>query len=164
MRFTSEKELFGTALKSTYITELFNKNHAVSLIEPKGLFGVPDLVIGFVDPVKYQIESIAFEMKLSNWKRALIQGFRYRAFATHSYVLMDAAFVHRALAHKDRFRNAGVGLMSISRDSKVTVHVESGTETPYAGYIEAKLKRRILQEASTQTELGEAKIKVCYYL
>ena len=57
---------------------------------------------------------IAIEVKLSNWKRALIQAFKYTIFANQSYVAMDADYVHRAGANIDEFQKYNIGLLSIT--------------------------------------------------
>lgn len=62
---------------------------------------------------------IAIEVKLHNWKRALIQAFKYLVFANQSYVAMDADYVHRAKVNMDEFRKSNVGLVSISFNGKI---------------------------------------------
>lgn len=57
---------------------------------------------------------IAIEVKLTNWKRALIQAFKYTIFANQSYVAMDADYVHRAKANMDEFQKYNIGLLSIT--------------------------------------------------
>lgn len=54
-----------------------------------------------------------FEGKLRNWKRALYQATRYRAFAHRSFVVMPDDFIRPAQRQVDRFRSARVGLISL---------------------------------------------------
>jgi len=65
-------------------------------------------------PVTVQI--CAIEAKLRDWRRALTQAARYRAFAHQSWVLLDEATIRPALANLDQFARLNVGLASISVD------------------------------------------------
>ena len=62
---------------------------------------------------------VAIEVKLSNWKRALIQAFKYTIFANQSYVAMDAHYVHRAEANIGEFKRGNIGLLSIAEDGAI---------------------------------------------
>ena len=54
----------------------------------------------------------AFEAKLYNWRRALLQANRYRFFAHMPIVVLPAEQCHLALANLDTFRLLKVGLWS----------------------------------------------------
>lgn len=54
-----------------------------------------------------------FEGKLRNWKRALYQATRYRAFAHRAFVLMPEDRIRSAQRQINRFRLARVGLISL---------------------------------------------------
>lgn len=60
----------------------------------------------------------AIEAKLRDWRRALSQAARYRAFAHQAWVLLDEASVKPAVARLDRFIGLNVGLASISTDGR----------------------------------------------
>lgn len=68
-----------------------------------------------------EIEAIAIEAKLKNWKRALKQAYRYKWFASYSYVVMDANYVRPALNNRNLFRKFNVGLASVTNDGAITV-------------------------------------------
>ena len=68
-----------------------------------------------------EIEAIAIEDKLRNWKRALKQAYRYKWFASYSYVVMDATYVRPALENRSLFRKFNVGLASITKDSTISI-------------------------------------------
>lgn len=63
--------------------------------------------------------SIAIEAKLKDWKRALKQAYRYKWFASKSYVLLDEANIGPARRNIHEFHSMGVGLMAIGIDSKL---------------------------------------------
>lgn len=138
--FATEKELFDTALQSSFIRN-FHISYRLStyMVEPRGLFGVPDLVIARVnDHLQTRtLQTFAFEMKLSNWTRAIVQAFRYRAFAMMSYVVLDHAFIARALRNINRFHAANIGLLSIERSGSVLVHHQPDSRQPYSPQLES---------------------------
>jgi hypothetical protein len=53
---------------------------------------------------------IAFEMKLTNWKRALSQAYRYSYFADEAIVVMPPGEAEIAASHLDIFRALDIGL------------------------------------------------------
>ena len=59
------------------------------------------------------VQIVAYEVKLSNWRRALHQAVDYRSFAHSSWVVMPKAGAGRAEAAETVFKNNGVGLISI---------------------------------------------------
>lgn len=66
---------------------------------------------------------IAVEAKLQDWRRGLVQAYRYRQFASESWVLLDASRAGLAASNERSFRAAGVGLASFSTDGKLYIHV-----------------------------------------
>lgn len=54
----------------------------------------------------------AFEVKISNWQRAVYQALQYRAFSHYSIVVMDKQWVHRAEKNLKLFRTLNIGLVS----------------------------------------------------
>lgn len=83
----------------------------------------------WIKGIKYQtkkrrfkeIEAIAIEAKLRNWKRALKQAYRYKWFASYSYVVMDATHVRPALENRYLFKKFNVGLASITKDGTISI-------------------------------------------
>jgi len=58
------------------------------------------------------IEIVAFEFKLEDWRRAFYQATRYRSFSHRVYVVMPTSRVHRAEEHLEAFRRQNIGLLS----------------------------------------------------
>jgi hypothetical protein len=149
--FETESELTQAVLKNPDFIDTLRSSSDGEIWqkrELKGLFGIPDLVIAFVgqDFEREKIRTFAFEMKRSNWKRALVQAFRYSSFADFSYVLMDRAYVHRALAHLDKFKRSNIGLASISKTGEVTWHYRPKPSPPYSKSLRQTLESRIKED------------------
>lgn len=153
MGFKTEKQLFDTAIASAPIQHLAQLYYRTAfLIEPQGLFGVPDLVIASFNPSRNTEDSImvfAFEMKLSNWQRALVQAFRYRSFAEASYVLLDKKHIAPAIRQVDRFERANIGLLSIDLLGNVAIHHQPKYDLPFCERMRANLEK-IVYETSTK--------------
>jgi hypothetical protein len=88
-------------------------------LEVGGCFGIPD-VLNSSDHESPEIT--AFEMKLKNWRRALVQAYRYRYFSSRSIVVLDDAFISPAIRSMAAFRASGIGLASFRRDGLLRIH------------------------------------------
>ena len=93
---------------------------------------------------------IAVEAKLSEWERVLVQAYRNLQFADESWVVVDHAYIRRAVAQLERFRLSGVGLASIDRKLGLFVHHAAPTLGPVSpskhwqaqGVLAARLLKR----------------------
>ena len=63
----------------------------------------------------------SFEGKLRDWKRALYQATRYRAFSHRSFVVMPEHQIKPAKAQLQRFKLARVGLIAIDRYGRLRI-------------------------------------------
>ena len=150
MGFNSEKQLFQIAVESIEFQHLASLYpNTTSLVEPGGLFGVPDLVIASLGGSCCEVKAFAFEMKLSNWQRALVQAFRYRAFAEMSFVVMDHNRIKPALASISRFKKAHIGLLSFNIEGELFVHHQPQEHKPYC-----ERTRASLEQLLRETEIG----------
>lgn len=134
MPYDTEKDLFDVAVNTPFIRGLYNNEFSCKLVEPKGLFGIPDLLIANRKKGESDgkgITIIAFEMKLRNWKQALFQAFRYRAFSNISYVVLDHDYANPALKNIEKFQRSNVGLVSIDQKGHVHSHFKPANEEPY---------------------------------
>ncbi len=151
MPFKTEQHLFEQAIASPFMRNIVDvlKYPTYAYAEPKGLFGIPDLVVANVKHKNGQakiIRSFAFEMKLSNWKRAITQAYRYRAFANLVYVVIDRYFLKPALENLDDFLRSNIGLISIDQSGILHLHHAPIFEAPYSYELEAKFQKMIIGE------------------
>src|SRR5215216_1790736 len=141
MAFATERDLVDTACAGATLQRLIGIEPGASWVrrtEVKGLFGIPDVVVTRIWPCACDGESVvtaAFEMKLSHWRRALAQAFRYRSFAELSYVVIDAARVGPALKNMERFRRSNVGLASLDEAGIITIHHRPAIDAPFSHYL-----------------------------
>ena len=90
-------------------------------------FAVPDC--GVADCVVFRLEEtkagrrsaylMAFEAKLKDWRKALMQAFRYRYYANAAIVVLPFASAAPALENRHLFERFGVGLWTFRPDSGV---------------------------------------------
>ncbi|MCB9895186.1 MAG: hypothetical protein H6839_12100 [Planctomycetes bacterium] len=60
---------------------------------------------------------VAFEAKLTNWRKALQQAYRNTAFADRSFVVLPERTAQLAMTHQEDFLSRHVGIISVSRTS-----------------------------------------------
>ena len=113
----------------------FQWEDARLISELTGFFGVPDLVIACSKKTRTYnslTRTFAFEFKLKNWKKALIQAFKYAAFAQYSYVVMDKKYVGPAKRRVEEFERANIGLVSVDEDGQIEVIYKPKLRKPYS--------------------------------
>jgi hypothetical protein len=153
-QFSTEQELVETAIQHLPLRSWLRAPKSATLFqqtEVPGLFGIPDLVAARVSKRKRKtihFDSIAFEMKLSDWRRGLIQAFRYRAFATTVILVIDDARSAPAIANVDRFKKANVGLVGLRPDGAFNVYSWPDREDPFSPHLQATL-HEIVQEVAS---------------
>jgi hypothetical protein len=74
-------------------------------------------------------EVIAFEAKLSDWRRAIYQAYRSTTFALRSYVVLPERVARRAEKSPEMFMNYGVGLCACA-DGELSVLIEARYSEP----------------------------------
>ncbi len=149
--FYSEADITDALLKDTkLITKNPDEEWAQwTRAEVEGFFGIPDIVIGLAKKKKHGgtiVRTYAFEMKRENWKRGLMQAYRYTSFANYSFVVMDAFYVHRALPNLDLFRRSNIGLISISTEGQMSWHYRPKFSHPYLKQLGEKLQNMIAED------------------
>lgn len=110
-----------------------------------GLFGIPDYVC--FEKKERSINVVSFELKLKDWKTAIIQAFRYRSFSNKVYVVMPEDTVKRAMAHTDQFDRYGIGLASFN-SGKFTVLVDAQSFEPYSHHLREIVDKRVMKSRS----------------
>ncbi len=146
--FTSESELTETATtsKEFYDSLGYQDWHRWERRELKGYFGIPDYVVAFGKKKKNGvplIRAFAFEMKLKDWKRAIIQAYKYTSFAHYSYVVMDHYYIERAKRNIQMFERSNIGLTSIDTDGNFYVHLKPKFQSPYSDRLKKKLSIKV---------------------
>jgi len=90
--------------------------------------------------------TIAVELKLDKWKRALEQASMGRSFAEYRYVAVDESHAGRAKANMEKFKENNIGLMSIDTDGNVTIHWTPCRGAPYSSLYKWKINEASLGE------------------
>lgn len=154
MAFSTEQELMDVALNSSHLSDFVNDTEILFNlygIELKGLFGIPDIVVASVvvnDGECFIRRSHAFELKLSNWQRSLVQAYRYRAFANLSYVLIDDDRKNPALKNIERFKRSNIGLLSINQRGVILIHHQPTFDIPYSDQLTIKFEGLVRNRVS----------------
>lgn len=107
------------------------KNSIRRLEKEKLIESKDEYLFSFNDYINYQAETIAIEVKLKNWKRALEQAYRYRCFAFHSYVFLDKRHASPAIKNKTLFLRYNIGLASVSKEGKIEFHFKPKKGNPF---------------------------------
>ena len=116
--------------------------------EVEGFVGIPDFV--FISKLDETSEvTISFELKLSNWKKALNQAFRYRTFSNVSYVVMDEAFIHRPQNNLQLFTKYNIGLVSLNTNGDLKIIVSPTYNQPFSDNMMALLWKKLLEDDDT---------------
>ncbi|MBR4340935.1 MAG: hypothetical protein IKP89_10025 [Bacteroidales bacterium] len=123
--------------------------------EWQGLFGIPDYVC--FEKKDNDISVVSFELKLTDWKTAIIQAFRYRSFSNKVYVVMPEDTVKRAVAHTDQFDQYGIGLASFT-SGRLTVLVNAKSFEPYSQHLREKVDKRV--KKSRRKPLGALSVLI----
>lgn len=135
--FTTEEEMVSTFIKNPIqdIESQYAEWNRWAEREVRGLFGIPDVLIAYgkVGPFGQKcVRTYAFELKLRNWQRALVQAYKYSSFANYSWVILDQAHIKPALANIAAFQRANIGLLSIDITGAITYHHQPKFQTPYS--------------------------------
>lgn len=161
--FSTERQLFEAVLASDKFRDLLQANPAAHiLIEPKGLFGVPDILLAnlsWSDDGIPDLQTIAFELKRTDWRRALRQAFRYRSFSQKSFVVVDAACAHSAINNLSEFQNFNVGLITIDTNATLQIYFDPHSRIPYSPRQEMNLRLGLLDLVTIAREnnVGECR-------
>ena len=128
-RFITEHEMSDSLQDFFSRTSRFHQ--VKNFREVKGPVGIPDhVLVRIIGPnILY---AVAFELKLKDWKKGLIQAFRYKAYANSSFVVIDERFVCKAKENISAFRRAQVGLVSYSIDSQFRVIFNPKPRKPFS--------------------------------
>lgn len=113
--------------------------------ELEGYFGIPDVVFGFGKTCsngRRIIRIVSFEFKRENWKRALIQAYRYSSFSDYSYVVLDQCYIRRALKNLSEFKRTNIGLISIDVSGFIQTISKPKLRKPYSQSLREGVRHR----------------------
>ncbi|MBM7866989.1 hypothetical protein GTO89_05065 [Heliobacterium gestii] len=92
-------------------------------------------------------ETIAIELKLTNWKKAYQQAKVYPLVADYVYIGMPEKYVHRALDNIDLFKKLGVGILSVSQEVIEVLEPQQST------ILSQNVKREVIGKLESGSEL-----------
>lgn len=102
LKFLSERIGITDATLNRILKELISKKYVVK----------KDELYYLSRPYNLDKTNIwAFELKLSNWKRAIFQALQYKAFANYSVVVFPLAKEKLLMENLDLFRKLNVGIL-----------------------------------------------------
>lgn len=119
MKFKTEHEMsicFKSILRENNIWNNFE-----IIEEFKGVIGVPDYLL-ISDNNNVLNYAISFELKLKNWKKALIQAFRHQNYVNQTFVVLDENYITPAIKNKELFVKSNTGLISINPEKKLKIY------------------------------------------
>lgn len=93
--------------------------------------------------------TIAVELKLEKWRRALEQASMGRSFAEYRYVALAEDHLGRALKNLEKFKEDNVGLISIDEDGDSTIHWTPSRRAPYSSLYKWKINEVSLGELTS---------------
>ena len=71
------------------------------------------------------VDIVAYEGKLTNWRRALHQAQCYRSFSRTVWIIMPTSGARRAKRLSSVFNNNGIGLIGVSDEGQMNVEIKS---------------------------------------
>lgn len=129
--FSSEEELVEFSLP-LIIKEFDNGNKVLNYVkEPRGLFGIPDVVI-------YNGKVVSIEYKLKNWKQAIKQAYRYQSFSYETYVVLDMEYVEVAKKNIHQFIKYNIGLGAVDNE-KIEFYYKPNEREPFSNRLSQKV-------------------------
>lgn len=81
-------------------------------------------------PIPIVKKIIAVEAKLTNWKRALFQAYRYLEYSSQTWVILDSATARGAINNRAAFKRLNVGLLVISKAGIMKTYVRPAVRSP----------------------------------
>lgn len=117
---------------------------------PSGYVREFDYVSGRTDVLSLGAsdEIVAFEAKLSNWRKALHQAWRNTSFANRVYVVMPRESVGAALQHRDEFDTLGVGLCAVDA-AGIDVLIDGAKAEPVIPWLNHKARQMLVGHGSS---------------
>lgn len=151
MLFNTENEM-SEVFESFANSNLIDGDEVFLLKEFKGLFGIPDFIL-IENSDNYINYIVSIELKLKNWKRALKQAFRYRAFSNESYVILDEYHIELGLKNLEYFKKFNIGLGSFNSKSELKLFYKPVTAKPFSTKFNSILEKQVLNNKSADNSV-----------
>lgn len=130
--------MYSSEVRMSKVFENFLEKKIINSIqdyacEVVNLDGIPDFVLFEKTKSKLNIKyTVAFELKLKNWKQAMRQAFKYKVFSNESYVLMPKANIGPALKNIDQFKKYNIGLATLDNDGVFKIILSPKKHPPFS--------------------------------
>ena len=98
------------------------------------------------------VDIVAYEGKLSNWRRALHQAITYRMFSASVQIVVPSSGASRAKQLETIFRNNGIGLIAVSGDGSSKTEIKSKKRRPRSRRLYLTAVGAILQRLITAND------------
>lgn len=134
--FATEEEMSNKFER--YLKTTFGNTY---LKECSGLFGIPDFVLYTTESEELSI--ISFELKLTDWKRAVKQAFRYKSFSNIAYVVLPSCRANAAVNNLEFFEKYNIGLAKFNMDKHMEIVYKPTARKPYSDALRQKLVKSI---------------------
>jgi hypothetical protein len=92
-------------------------------------------------------ETIAVELKLTQWKKAYKQAKIYQMVADYVFVGMPEEYIHRAIDNKELFEEIGIGLLSINGKAKIALNAKKSE------IVIQNIKRELIEKLNPDSEV-----------
>jgi hypothetical protein len=149
--FKSEMDLHKSICR--FFNEFLSDKGVIIESEIKGLFGIPDIVLAENENGSIK-HVIAIELKLSSWKRAITQAFKYQSFAWESYVVLDEKFANRAVSNLPLFKKHNIGLATYNIYGEFKIIHKPEIRKPYSNGVFSRLCDNLSKSSGNFMECG----------
>lgn len=112
-------------------------------------YGIADLVCLMRTPQAMRC-LFAFEIKMSNWRKALSQAYRYRYFANIAVVILPVSDAQRAKVYLSTFKMLGIGLWAFDKSMG---HIKKICTPRYRRPLNPAAKEKALRMLLPKTKL-----------
>jgi hypothetical protein len=123
-----------------------------------GLFGIPDYLL-----IEKDLDTITtiitFELKLNNWQRALKQAFKYKSFSNACFVVLDEAYLNRAIENINKFIHFNIGLASFNTNEELKIYFDPAHSEPFSQYFLNRIHKLLDTEIDTTSESHNPKLR-----
>ena len=117
---------FAYNFKSRLLLQKSNKKYILARELDLNGYGIADLIFWeyhIKNSENYLLNTTitAFEIKIKDWKRAIIQAYRYKYYSNRAIVVIPTEYSNKAILNKKLFQDLDVGLWAFDKkDQKIS--------------------------------------------